>query len=113
MSLPATITLGGASYAVHPPKSPARAAAVMQLSFNNTPVHIYLAATLGLCVDAHGVVWKGSPGAFGEAVFDALQAKRVTFTEICDAGGACAETLASAVLFEHEVAAEEGFTAAP
>lgn len=113
MSLPATITLGGASYATHPPKSPARAAAVLQLGGKDTPAHVSLAAALGLCVDAHGVVWKGNPAAFGEAVFDALQAKRVGFTAICQAGGVCMEALAAAVLFEDEVAAEEGFTAAP
>lgn len=112
MSSPQMITLGGASYAVHPPKSPARAAAVLQLQGKDTP-HVALAAALGLCVDCHGVAWKGSAQAFGEAVFDALQAKRVTFSAICEAGAACLQSVSDAVLFEDEVASAEAFTAAP
>lgn len=107
-----TITLGGATYAVHPPRSPARAAAVLQLQGKDSP-HAFLAAALGLCVDCHGVAWKGSAQAFGEAVFDALQAKRVTFAAICEAGASCLESVAGAVLFEDEVASTEAFTAAP
>ena len=112
MSTPQMITLGAGTYAVHPPKSPARAAAVLQLQGRDTP-HVSLAAALGLCVDCHGVAWKGSAQAFGEAVFDALQAKKVTFAAICDAGASCMETVAGAVLFEDEVASTEAFTAAP
>lgn len=112
MSTPQMITLGGASYAVHAPKSPARAAAVLQLQGKDNP-HVALAAALGLCVDCHGVAWKGSAQAFGEAVFDALQAKRVTFATICEAGASCLESVAGAVLFEDEVASTEAFTAAP
>jgi hypothetical protein len=109
---PQMITMGGATYAVHPPKSPARAAAVLQMQNKDAP-HVSLAAALGLCVDCHGVAWKGSAVAFGEAVFDALQTKRVSFRAICEAGATCMEMVASAVLFEDEVASAEGFTAAP
>jgi hypothetical protein len=112
MSYPDKITLGGASYAVHPPKSPARAAAVLQLQGKDAP-HVALAAVLGLCVDCHGVAWKGSAQTFGEAVFDALQAKRVPFAAICEAGAELMELAASVVLFEDEVASAEAFTAAP
>ncbi len=112
MPTPQMMTLGGSSYAVHPPKSPARAAAVLQMQGKDAP-HVGLAAALGLCVDCHGVAWKGSAQAFGEAVFDALQAKRVPFAAICEAGAACMDVVAGAVLFEDEVASVEAFTGAP
>lgn len=110
--MPDNITFGGATYALHAPRSPARAAAVLQIQAKDSP-HVALAAALGLCADCHGVQWKGSASAFGEAVFDALQARKVAFGAICEAGAKCMELVASAVLFEDEVSTEEAFTAAP
>jgi hypothetical protein len=107
---PTSIKLGGATYVVHKPRSAAQAASVFSGQLDH---HTKNAAIIGLCTDAHGVPWQGKAVAFGERVFDALQAKGVTFQQINAAGDSLAELAVSVVLLEREVAAVEDFTAAP
>ena len=107
---PAPIKLGGATYIVHKPRSAAQAASVF---CGHLDRHTLSAAVIGLCTDAHGVPWQGKAVDFGERVFDALQAKGVTFQEINAVGDSLTDFAASVVLLEREVAAAEDFTAAP